>query len=270
MARAGRPGGMSGARYGARAIAAIAFACTATLAAAQPSPPDRLDVGPFSRAAPGGPLPEGWAPLTFRRIARHTRYALVRDADRGTVVEAIAEASASGLVRKLDAEPKAWPMLSWSWKIERPVAKGDVTRKSGDDYAARVYVTFRVPPERLSPFERMRRAAASSLFGDDVPDAGLVYLWDAWSPVGTIVPNAYTDRVRMIVVESGSERAGRWLAYERDVAADYRAAFGEDAPPLSGVAIMTDTDDTGESLRAWYGDIALARAPAAAKPAPAP
>ena len=270
MARAGGPGGMSGGTHEARAIAAFAFACAATLAVAQPPPPDRLDVGPFSRAAPGGPLPEGWGPLTFPRIARHTRYALVRDPDRGTVVEAVAEASASGLVRKLDAEPNAWPVLSWSWKIERPVAKGDVTRRSGDDYAARVYVTFRVPPERLSPFERMRRTAVAATFGDDAPDAGLVYIWDARSPVGTIVPNAYTDRVRMIVVESGSERAGRWLAYERDLAADYRAAFGGDAPSLSGVAIMTDTDNTGESLRAWYGDIALARAPAVAKPAPAP
>ena len=270
MARAGDPGGMSGATCGARAIAAVAFACAASLAVAQPPSPDRLDVGPFSRAAPGGPLPEGWAPLTFHRIARHTRYALVRDPDRGTVVEAIAEASASGLVRRLDAEPNAGSVLTWSWKIERPVAKGDVTRRSGDDYAARVYVTFRVPPERLSPFERMRRTAVAATFGDDAPDAGLVYIWDARSPVGTIVPNAYTDRVRMIVVESGSERAGRWLAYERDLAADYRAAFGGDAPPLSGVAIMTDTDDTGESLRAWYGDIALARVPAVAKPAPAP
>ena len=84
------------------------------------------------------------------------------------------------------------------------------------------------------------------------------------------MPNPYTDRVRMIVVESGSARAGRWLAYERDIAADYRAAFGQEAPPVSGIAIMTDTDNTGESLRAWYGDVALSRVPAAPRPVPAP
>jgi len=225
-----------------------------------PAPADLLAVGAFSRAPPGGPLPDGWTPLTFRRIDRHTRYALVGDADRGTTVEASADASASGLVRKLDVDAKAWPLLSWSWKVERPVTKGDVTRKSGDDYAARVYVTFRVPPERLSPFERMTRSAARAMFGDDVPDAGLAYIWDARAPAGTIVPNPYTDRVRMIVVESGSARAGRWLSYERDIAADYRAAFGEDPPPVSGIAIMTDTDNTGERVRAWYGDVALRRA----------
>ena len=189
-------------------------------------------MGAFSQAQPGDPLPADWAPLTFRRIDRHTRYTLVRDDERGTVVEANADASASGLVRKLDVDAKAWPMLAWSWKVERPVAKGDVTRKSGDDYAARIYVTFRMPPERLSPFERMTRSAARAMFGDDVPDAGLAYIWDSRAPPGTIVPNPYTDRVRMIVVESGSARAGRWLSYERDIAADYRAAFGADPPPI--------------------------------------
>jgi head-tail adaptor len=69
----------------------------------------------------------------------------------------------------------------------------------------------------------------------------------------------------MIVVESGSARAGRWVSYERDIAADYRAAFGEDPPPVSGVAIMTDSDNTGERVRAWYGDIALSRAPSVRK-----
>jgi head-tail adaptor len=75
--------------------------------------------------------------------------------------------------------------------------------------------------------------------------------------VGTVVPNPYTDRVRMIVVESGTARAGRWIAYERDIVADYRAAFGEDPPPIAGVAIMTDTDNTGDTVEAWYGDILL-------------
>jgi len=260
---------MKGARQRQLAAAATFVALVVVPALAQTTP-EAIAVGAFSQAQPGGPLPDGWTPLTFRGIDRHTRYALVRDDERGTVVEAAADASASGLVRKLDLDPKAWPALAWSWKVERPVAKGDVTRKSGDDYAARVYVTFRVPPERLSPFERMTRTAARAMFGDGVPDAGLAYIWDARAPVGTIVPNPYTDRVRMIVVESGSARAGRWLAYERDIAADYRAAFGQEAPPVSGIAIMTDTDNTGESLRAWYGDVALSRVPAAPRPVPAP
>jgi hypothetical protein len=79
-------------------------------------------------------------------------------------------------------------------------------------------------------------------------------------PKGTILPNAHTDRVRMIVVESGRGQVGQWVAEERNVYEDYRRAFGAEPPMISGLALMTDTDDTGESATAWYGDISFGRA----------
>ena len=65
----------------------------------------------------------------FRNIARHTRYTLVADPEQGTVVHAEARASASGMIRKLDLDADATPILRWRWKITRPIAGGDVTRK---------------------------------------------------------------------------------------------------------------------------------------------
>ena len=164
-------------------------------------------------------------------------------------------------MRRIDIDPRAWPRIAWSWKATALIERGDVTRKDGDDYAARLYVTFRLPPGRMSPLERAELRMARALVGDHVPDAGLSYIWDARAPVGTIVANAYTDRVKMIVVESGRERLGRWIDYERDLAADWRAAFGGDIPPISGIAIMTDADNTGESARTFYGDIVSNVAP---------
>jgi len=38
---------------------------------------------------------------------------------------------------------------------------------------------------------------------------------------------------------------------------DYKQAFGKEPPMISGIAIMTDTDNTGESATAYYGDILL-------------
>jgi hypothetical protein len=63
----------------------------------------------------------------------------------------------------------------------------------------------------------------------------------------------------MIVIESGSDKLNQWIAEKRDIAADYRKAFGEDPPAISGIAIMTDSDNTGESATAWYGDIIFSR-----------
>lgn len=214
-------------------------------------------VGAFSRSEPGGPLPDGWAPLTFRHIDQHTRYTLVRDDEAGIVVRAEANAAASGLLRKLDVPVHDWPLLTWRWKADNLIAKGDVTRKEGDDYPARIYVAFRYSPERLGFADRLKYAAARFLYGEYPPHAGLNYIWETQAPAGTLVTNPFVDRVKMIVVESGPARLRQWVSYERDIVADYRRAFGEDPPPISGVALMTDSDNTGESVVAYYGDIAL-------------
>ncbi len=215
-----------------------------------------VEGGAFSRLEPGPALPAGWEPLTFPRAERHTVYRLVGD-DGVTVVRAEADASASGLIRRVEVDPGRSPILAWRWKTAGVVAGADATRKEGDDYAARVYVAFKYDPERVSLFNRAKYALIKLIYGEYPPHAGINYVWDNRLAPGTVLPNAYTDRVRMIVLRSGDGAANRWVAEERNVLEDYRRAFGEEPPPVSGVAIMTDTDDTGGKAVAWYGDIAF-------------
>jgi hypothetical protein len=237
---------------GARSlVAAVALGCAASALSA---------TGRFSAAPSGAALPEDWQPLTFPRVERHTRYQLVAD-EGTTVVRAEADASASGLIRRLEVDPARHPILAWRWKIAGVVANADATRKSGDDYAVRVYVAFKYDPARVSWFDRAKYALIKLIYGEYPPHAGINYVWDNRLAPGTILPNAYTDRVRMIVVRSGDGEAGRWMAETRNVLEDYRRAFGEAPPPVSGIAIMTDTDDTGGKAVAWYGDIDLRAAP---------
>ena len=210
----------------------------------------------FSRAAAGGPFPEGWQPLTFEKIERHTVYTLVED-EGAVVVKAVAEASASGLIRKLAVDPKEYPWLEWRWKVGNALEKGDVSRKSGDDYAARLYVTFRYDPEKVGFLERAKYGTAKLFYGEYPPQAALNYIWASRAEIGAVVANAFTSKAMMIVVESGGSRSGRWVAERRNVYQDYIRAFGEDPPEISGVAIMTDTDNTGETATASYGDIRL-------------
>lgn len=219
-----------------------------------------VEVGAFSQAQPGAGPPAGWQPLTFPRIPRHTDYRLVAD-DGSTVVRADADASASGLIRRIEVDPGRQPLLAWRWKIGGAVAKADATRKEGDDYAARIYVAFKYDPGRVSWFNRAKYALIRLIYGEYPPHAGINYVWDNRLAPETVLPNAYTDRVRMIVVRSGDAAANRWLAEERNVLEDYRRAFGEEPPPVAGVAIMTDTDDTGSKATAWYGDIVFRSAP---------
>jgi hypothetical protein len=204
-------------------------------------------------------LPPGWEPLEFKKIPRHTIYTLVEDGT-SVVVRAESRASASGLIRRQPIEPQRLPILEWSWKISNLLEKADVTTKRGDDYPARLYITFAYDAAKLGIFEKAKFEAARLLYGEYPPLAAINYIWDGKASVGSVVPNAYTSRVKMIVVESGPAKVGQWVSERRDLLADYRAAFGEDPPAVSGVAIMTDTDNTGESAISFYGDIAF-RAP---------
>lgn len=207
-------------------------------------------------------MPAQWAPLTFRNIETLTRYSLVSDAG-GTVLKAESSKSASGLIRRFDdrrIELKDYPVLKWRWKIASLIKGADIATKEGDDYPARVYVTFRYDPERAGTGMRMQYGLAKSLYGEYPPHAGINYVWDGKSPAGTMLPNAYTARAMMFVVESGPKRVGEWVEMERNVYEDYKRAFKEEPPPVSGIAVMTDTDQTGEVATAWYGDIELRRA----------
>jgi len=215
---------------------------------------DAVDAMRFSALKPGAPLPAGWRHFAFERQARQTEYALVEDEGR-IVLRARAHASTSGIIRELRVDPRVHPILAWRWKVMRVLDKSDLATKAGDDFPARLYVTFDVALESLSAPERLRIGAARMLYGPDVPVAALCYVWDTKAPAGTLAPSAYTDRVRMIVVDSGFANVGRWVAHRRHVVEDFRRAFGVDAPAINGVIVSTDTDNTAETAEAYYGDV---------------
>ena len=213
-----------------------------------------IEVGKFSTGKVEETLPPDWKPLTFKKIEQHTTYKLVKD-DHAVVIEAVAESSASGLTREIKINPKEYPTIQWRWKVSNILKKGDVHKKEGDDYPARIYITFEYDPSKLSFFERTKYKIIKLLYGQYPPLAAINYIWESKAPVGTMVPNPYTDRVMIFVVESGEAKLNQWVNEERNVYEDYKKAFGEEPPMISGVAIMTDTDNTGESATAYYGDI---------------
>ncbi len=201
-------------------------------------------------------LEDGWEPLTFPNIETHTRYTLDTD-DGQQVVRADADASASGLIARVELVPGNSLTLSWRWKVSNIYEAGNAREKSGDDYPARIYVAFEFQPDKACFFERARRKTVEVLFGETLPGNALNYIWANQLPEQSMVANAYTDKTMMIAVNSGPSQVGEWVTVTRDLVADYRQAFGEEPPAIVGVAIMTDADNTGEQATAWYGDLTL-------------
>lgn len=198
-------------------------------------------------------MPEGWELFTFKKIPNRTNYQLVKDGNL-LVVKATSDKTASGLTHPLRIDLKETPILEWRWKVTDIVSKGDVRTKEGDDYAARVYVTFEYDPEKVGWRKKTKYRIGRLLFGD-IPIAAINYIWANKTPRGTFVDNAFTDLVRMIVLENREEKVGEWVEEKRNVYEDYRKAFGEDPPIVNGIVIMTDTDNTGGTATAFYGDI---------------
>ncbi|HEY7532269.1 MAG TPA: DUF3047 domain-containing protein [Nitrospiraceae bacterium] len=209
----------------------------------------------FSSSQASSGLPDGWEPLTFKKIPKLTTYELVRDGDT-VVVKAMSDASASGLIKKVQIDPVEFPIVRWRWKVGNLLRKSDVSRKDGDDYPARLYITFEYDPDKVSFVKKLKYSAGRAIFGD-IPIAALNYIWETSTPVGKIVDNAYTDFAKMIVIESGPGKVGMWVEESRNIYEDYRKAFGEEPPMVNGVAIMSDTDNTKERVTAYYGDIAF-------------
>ena len=177
---------------------------------------------------------DGWEERDF---VASTDYRAVT-IEGGPAVRAATDGAASALYRRSEIDLDATPYLSWRWRVDGTYGTGnDETAKSGDDYPARVYVVRRGG----LAFWRTR---------------ALNYVWSSSRPVGSRWPNAYAgENVVMLAVDSGDGRAGDWIVHTRDVRADWRAAFGEEIDSLDGVAIMTDGDDTGSAMRAWFADI---------------
>ena len=211
-------------------------------------------VTPFSAAKPGAALPQGWEPLTFGSLKTPTKYDLV-DSDGTVVARARADAAAAGLNFPVKFDVRSAPVVEFRWKIAKLIDGADSRVAAKEDSPVRLVLGFDGDKSKLTFKERTASALARSATGKELPYAQLIYVWSNSEPVGTVIENTHTRRVRMLVAATGAGNAGKWVTLTRNLPEDFKRAFGEDPGMLTDVGIMTDTDNTGASVEAWYGDI---------------
>jgi hypothetical protein len=220
---------------------AIALAPFSSSSGEQPPAPWRV-VG-----VPGGKIP-----LTIYSIA---------DMDGRKVLRVETSKSYGNLVHDLSAVlAEAGSRLRWRWRLDEPLRGADLRRREGDDSPLKVCALFDMPLAKLGLIERNVLRLARAASGEKLPSATLCYVWDSALATGTLLANAYTARVRIMVVNSGEQRLGQWVSHERDLAADFQRAFGEESdtlPPLQAVLVGGDADNTGGRSLGWVGDVTL-------------
>jgi hypothetical protein len=201
------------------------------------------------------PADPPWQPLEFPNIERHTRYQSTL-ADGVRAVRAESNCAASALILPLTGtDLKATPRLRWRWKVERGLEVSDERVKKGDDFAARVYVTFRFDPARATLYERARQRIGTALYGDDLPGTAINYVWSAREPAGAAWDNPFAPSNKM--VSRGNGPLADWRVEEVDLHADYVRLFGFEPPPVLFLALMTDADNSCQTAVALYADFEL-------------
>ena len=258
-----------GGRLGRGALVAALAATLAGMVAsgaataedtAGPPPPPRSGLASADTLLPP-PGAAAWRPLTFPSIDRTTRYEAA-EADGRPIWRAASECSSSGMILPVEAADLArTPLLRWRWRVGRRTNSQAEQTQAGDDFAARVYVVFRLDPQRareMSMFERMRRRVGERLYGQEMPGSSLNYVWANRASRGSDWPNPYNEANHMLALRGGEAPLATWQYEEVDLLADYRRVVGGSGPPeLLALAIMSDSDDSCSAATAEFGDLRL-------------
>lgn len=196
-----------------------------------------------SAAQPAAPSPavrispadiQGWEEAGF---AGRTLYR-VEEGGRGPALHAVADGSASGLCRTVRIDLASMPVARWHWRLDRAPGRANERAKEGDDQGLRIAFLNR------------------SGEGEDSILA-IQYVWSQSEKAGARWENPFVPNVQQVAARSGPAQPGRWQAEQRDLEADFRAAFGRDVDRIDAVCLMSDGDQTGTLVEAWYGDITL-------------
>ena len=201
-----------------------------------------------------------WHPQPFAKISRHSSYTTVTYEGRSCLLME-SDNSASALVLNQQFNVYEFPRLAWRWKVANLYRKGDSSRKDGDDYPARLYVMFAYDPEQAPLGKRIKYQLAKTVYGQYPPGSSISYIWDNQVTNTAVITNAYTSAAKMIPVSAGWDKVNTWQEYTVDIVRDYRLAFGHDPPATATLAVMNDSDNTGESSKAWIQYIRIFRTP---------
>ena len=232
---------------------------------AAPAGPSRADAAladsDWARATRiHGAQPDG--PWLHRRYGNRRATDYRPTAHQGRAAVHAHSASGNSLMR-LPLPPTDLPpgtRLDFSWWVPALLPQADLREAQGDDAVARVILSFGGEREEWTRRDHMLSELAHLVMGEPMPDATLMYVWDHRYPVGTVADNPHTRRVRKLVVQQGDAALKRWVEHSRDVHADFLAAFGRAPGPLTGIGLMTDTNNLGATAHAWYGPLSLRRA----------
>lgn len=208
-------------------------AITVLLATAgSPRAEDRVVVADFSSTVMAGAAPAGWE---LSEKSGKADISMVSDGGVPAVRFRSANTSFS-IQKKIKVDLKQFPLLGWEWKVTELPRGGDFRKSRTDDQAAQLFVAFS-------------------------KTKAIDYIWDSSVPEGVTASSSPVPfmTIKIVVVRSGPENAGRWMCESRNVREDYRTLFGSEPPPVNAVRLQINTQHTKTSAESYFADVAFAK-----------
>jgi len=204
-------------------------------------------------------VPDGWELLTYFRTRHNT---LSMEEEGGAIVLHVRSlGSASAVMKRVNMRVETFPLLVWRWKVNRVVGMAVEHDRTRNDSAARLRTVFGRPipesPARPPEVDDLLKAFGFQKSGAEPSGYKIDYIWATRLPRGEIIAYPGERDHKVIALESGKERTGRWVWEERNLKEDFNRCFQTAPPPLIAVVVLTDTDDTNEGIRAAYSSIVV-------------
>ena len=241
-----------------RPLGAIAAAAACVILPLFALAADDASITAFSSAAPGDP-PAAWKFATLPNKTP-TLFTVV-ELGGARVLKVESDSSYGNLVHAMHAQSSERSTVAWRWRVDKLIDEADLKTRAGDDSPAKLCVFFAFDAAKLPLGERTKLSMAQSVSGQELPTETLCYVWDNKLAPDTAMANAFTKRIRFIVLESGPAKLGQWVAQKRNLGADYQRLFGDESggkfPEVVGVAVAADADNTKGKGLAYFGDVTL-------------
>jgi hypothetical protein len=194
---------------------------------------DCIVIEDFARAKVGE-FPPDWRP---RKDTGREAYRVQEEGGR-RFLHAHARELGVQAAKQFEWDLRSRPILTWSWR-PRELPSGAHEQHGKNDSALAVYM--------LVDYSRIRGPKA------------VKYIWSENVPAGTrLTSNQGLTQVR--VLRSGAAGLGQWIEERVNVRDDYLKYFKEgEVPKPAGIAVLTDSDDTGSSAQGDYADFRACR-----------
>jgi hypothetical protein len=216
---------------------------------------DVLDLGLSSRHYDEGKVPHGW------KLRKRTWYP--RDARAGWVIEdripavrLYSKGALTFLEKTVDIDIKEFPIVTWRWKVDNILKGTDERTKEGDDHPIRIFFVFDPDESRQSFWFKLKRFSyLDRIHGHPFGGRFTEYLWSSHLQPGDILNDPGKPWQKLMVIEGGSQKLGKWLSYKRNLYEDFKRLYEEEPRHLIFIGILNDTDQTGQEAESYIADL---------------